>query len=88
MKSLPSRSSAPSAGTKGATNDVVIAAATDDNKFRLVTLAFQRCKQLQNGARPRVEPGDHKSQRIAMLEVLAGAVSWSLMDLPLRTTPA
>ena len=77
MKSLPSKSTAPSA--KGPTS-VVIAAATDDNKFRLVTLAFQRAKQLQNGARPRVEPGDHKSQRIAMLEVLAGAISWDLMD--------
>lgn len=81
MKSLPSKSSAPSAGTKGPTN-VVIAAATDDNKFRLVTLAFQRAKQLQNGARPRVEPGDHKSQRIAMLEVLAGAISWTLTEKP------
>jgi DNA-directed RNA polymerase omega subunit len=79
MKSLPS---GPSAGKKGAVTNPVMAAATDDNKFRLVTLAFQRCKQLQNGARPRVEPGDHKSQRIAMLEVLAGAISWSLTDLP------
>jgi len=56
----------------------------DENKFRLVTLAFQRCKQLQNGARPRVEPGDHKSQRIAMLEVMAGTISWSLTPLPVR----
>ena len=80
MKSTTSRSSAPSAGTKP--TNVVIAAATDDNKFRLVTLAFQRAKQLQNGARPRVEPGDHKSQRIAMLEVLAGAISWSLTEKP------
>jgi len=56
----------------------------DENKFRLVTLAFQRCKQLQNGARPRVDPGDHKSQRVAMLEVMAGMISWSLTELPLR----
>ena len=64
--------------------DAAAGAAGDENKFRLVTLAFQRCKQLQNGARPRVEPGDHKSQRIAMLEVMAGAISWSLTEKPGR----
>ena len=48
------------------------------NKFCLVTVTFQRAKQLQNGARPRVETGGHKFQRVAQLEVTAGLVSWSV----------
>jgi DNA-directed RNA polymerase subunit K/omega len=45
--------------------------------FHLVSVVFQRAKQLQNGARPRVDPGDHKPTRVALLEVLADTVSWS-----------
>lgn len=48
------------------------------NKFCLVTVTFQRAKQLQNGARPRVDAGNHKFLRVAMLEVMAGLVSWSV----------
>jgi DNA-directed RNA polymerase omega subunit len=48
------------------------------NKFRLVTLALQRARQLKDGARPRVEPGGHKILRVALLEVMAGTVSWSV----------
>jgi DNA-directed RNA polymerase subunit K/omega len=45
--------------------------------FHLVSVVFQRAKQLQNGARPRVDAGDHKPTRVALLEVLADTVSWS-----------
>ncbi len=45
--------------------------------FHLVSVVFQRAKQLQNGARPRVEAGDHKATRVALLEVLADTVSWT-----------
>lgn len=65
-----------SAAAAGA--DAAVGSAGDENKFRLVTLAFQRSKQLQDGARPRVDPGDHKSPRVAMLEVMAGTISWGL----------
>jgi len=51
-----------------------------DSKFRFITVSAQRAKQIQNGAKPRVEPRSHKSTRIAMEEVLAGAVSWELRD--------
>jgi len=51
-----------------------------ESKFRLVTLTAQRAKQLQNGARPRVDGGDHKFLRVALLEVMAGTVSWSLAE--------
>jgi hypothetical protein len=45
--------------------------------FHLVSVVFQRAKQLQNGARPRVDAGEHKPTRVALLEVLADTVSWS-----------
>jgi DNA-directed RNA polymerase subunit K/omega len=45
--------------------------------FHLVCVVFQRAKQLQNGARPRVDAGDHKPTRVALMEVLADTVSWS-----------
>jgi DNA-directed RNA polymerase subunit omega len=49
-----------------------------ESKFRLITVAAQRAKQLQGGAKPRVESRSRKPTRIAMEEVLAGAVSWEL----------
>jgi DNA-directed RNA polymerase subunit K/omega len=45
--------------------------------FHLVSVVFQRAKQLQNGARPRVDAGNHKPTRVALMEVLADTVSWS-----------
>lgn len=51
-----------------------------DSKFRFITVAAQRAKQLQNGAKPRVETRSRKPTRIAMQEVLAGAVSWEIKD--------
>jgi DNA-directed RNA polymerase omega subunit len=51
-----------------------------DSKFRFITVTAQRAKQLQNGAKPRVEPKCWKSTRIAMEEVIAGAISWELID--------
>jgi DNA-directed RNA polymerase subunit omega len=51
-----------------------------DSKFRFITVAAQRAKQLQNGAKPRVESRTRKPTRVAMHEVLAGAVSWELKE--------
>ena len=51
-----------------------------DSKFRFITVASQRAKQLQNGAKPRVETKSRKPTRVAMQEVLAGAVSWEVRD--------
>lgn len=53
-----------------------------ESKFHLVTLTAQRAKQLQNGARPRVDGGDHRHLRVAMLEVMAGLISWSVLESP------
>lgn len=51
-----------------------------DSKFRFITVAAQRAKQLQAGAKPRVEAKSRKPTRIAMSEVVAGAVSWELKE--------
>ena len=49
-----------------------------DSKFRFIVVAAQRAKQIQNGAKARVETRSRKPTRIAMHEVLAGAVSWEI----------
>jgi DNA-directed RNA polymerase subunit omega len=47
-----------------------------DSKYRLIILAAKRSKQLQRGARPRIEidPAKHKPTRIALEEVVQGKV--------------
>lgn len=57
---------------------VDIGAVVVTDKFCLAALAFLRARQLQNGARPRVEAADHKPCRLALLEVAAGLVSWDV----------
>jgi DNA-directed RNA polymerase subunit omega len=51
-----------------------------DSKFQFITVAAQRAKQLQNGAKPRVEARSRKPTRVAMQEVLAEAVSWEMRE--------
>jgi DNA-directed RNA polymerase subunit omega len=60
-------------------NELIISRDVD-SKFRFITVAAQRAKQVQNGAKPRVEVRSRKPTRIAMQEVLAGAVSWEVRD--------
>jgi DNA-directed RNA polymerase omega subunit len=47
-----------------------------DSKYRLIILAAKRSKQLQRGARPRIEIDQtkHKPTRIALEEVIQGTV--------------
>ena len=47
------------------------------NRFLLSALAFQRSRQLKDGATARVAPNGHKPTYIAVLEVLANTISWS-----------
>jgi DNA-directed RNA polymerase subunit K/omega len=47
-------------------------------RFHVAAVAFQRARQLQNNARPRIEVDGHKFHRIALMEVMAGAVEWSI----------
>ena len=47
-----------------------------DSKYRLIIIAAKRSKQLQRGARPRIEIDQtkHKPTRIALEEVVRGTV--------------
>ena len=47
-----------------------------DSKYRLIILAAKRSKQLQRGARPRIDidPTKHKVTRIALEEVVQGKI--------------
>lgn len=53
-----------------------------DSKYRLIILAAKRSKQLQRGARPRIEidPVKHKPTRIALEEVMRGKVNFNIKD--------
>jgi DNA-directed RNA polymerase subunit omega len=53
-----------------------------DSKYRLILIAAQRSKQLQKGARPRVDMDmqRHKPTRIALEEVQRGMVTFSILD--------
>lgn len=53
-----------------------------DSKYRLIILAAKRSKQLQRGARPRIEidPVKHKPTRIALEEVMRGKVNFTVQD--------
>jgi hypothetical protein len=44
------------------------------DRFYVATLMFQRARQIRDGARPRVDSRGHSAVRVALLEVLAGAV--------------
>jgi DNA-directed RNA polymerase omega subunit len=53
-----------------------------DSKYRLIILASKRSKQLQRGARPRIDIDTlkHKNTRIALEEVMRGRVNFSKTD--------
>ena len=51
-----------------------------ESKFRFITVAAQRAKQLQSGAKPRVDTHSRKSTRVAVEETIAGTVSWEVRD--------
>jgi DNA-directed RNA polymerase omega subunit len=54
-----------------------------DAKYRLIILAAKRSKQLQRGARPRIDidPTKHKPTRIALEEVIRGKVPFHFKAL-------
>jgi DNA-directed RNA polymerase omega subunit len=53
-----------------------------DSKYRLIILAAKRSKQLQRGARPRIEidAAKHKPTRIALEEVMRGKISFTIRE--------
>lgn len=50
---------------------------TRGNRFLLSVIAFQRSKQVQGGAKVRIERNGHKPTYVAVLEVLANRISWT-----------
>jgi len=54
-----------------------------DSKYRLIILAAKRSKQLQRGARPRIEIDStkHKPTRIALEEVIQGTVRFTITEI-------
>ncbi|HVF86770.1 MAG TPA: DNA-directed RNA polymerase subunit omega [Pyrinomonadaceae bacterium] len=53
-----------------------------DSKYRMIIVAAQRSKQIQRGARPRVEMDTqrHKPTRVALEEVQRGKVAFSIIE--------
>lgn len=53
-----------------------------DSKYRMIIVAAQRSKQLQRGARARVEMDNqqHKHTRVALLEVEQGKIDFTITD--------
>ena len=51
-----------------------------DSKYRMIIVAAKRSKQLQRGARPRIEidPQKHKPTRVALEEVIRGKVNFTI----------
>ena len=52
------------------------------NKFEFITIASERCRQLQRGARSRIESPSRKSVTVAQEEVLAGVIPYSYGPFP------
>jgi DNA-directed RNA polymerase subunit omega len=49
-----------------------------DSNYRYILVAARRARQLQGGSRPRVDTKSRKPCRIAMEELGAGKVEWSI----------
>jgi len=52
------------------------------NKFEFITIAAERCRQLQRGARARIETPSSKFVTVAQEEVLAGVIPYSYGPFP------
>jgi DNA-directed RNA polymerase omega subunit len=52
------------------------------NKFEFIAIAAERCRQLQRGARPRIETDSRKWVTVAQEEVLAGVIEFSYCPFP------
>jgi len=49
-----------------------------DSNYRYVLVAARRARQIQNGARPVLDPRSRKPCRIAEEEIQAGKVKWEI----------
>lgn len=53
-----------------------------DSKYRLIIVAAKRSKQLQRGARPRIDMDiqKHKATRVALEEVMRGKINFTIFS--------
>jgi DNA-directed RNA polymerase omega subunit len=53
-----------------------------DSKYRLIIVAAKRSKQLQRGAKPRIDIDSqkHKPTRIALEEVIRGKIPFAIQN--------
>lgn len=60
-----------------------------DSKYRLIIVAAKRSKQLQRGAKPRIEIDlqKHKPTRVALEEVISGKVPFHVTDADSKLAP-
>ena len=70
------------AETKNGSSELIEEGTTPemDSKYRMIIVAAKRSKQLQRGARPRIEidPTKHKPTRVALEEVIRGKVNFTI----------
>jgi DNA-directed RNA polymerase subunit K/omega len=57
---------------------VVVPVNPLDNRFLVVAVACRRVMQIRNGARPHLDPDGHKPCVMAVAEVMAGTVPYSV----------
>jgi DNA-directed RNA polymerase subunit omega len=55
-----------------------------DSNYRYVLVAARRARQIQNGARPVVDPHSRKPCRIAEEEIQAGRVKWEIPPMAVK----
>ena len=53
-----------------------------DSKFRFVLLAAERAEQMLRGAKPKIDMGEVKSTRVAMMEISNDLVEWDYGPAP------
>lgn len=51
-----------------------------DSNYRFIQVAAKRARQLQNGARPQVNLESTKATKLAMEEIKAGKVEWTIPE--------
>jgi DNA-directed RNA polymerase subunit omega len=51
-----------------------------DSKYRKILIAAKRSKQIQNGARPRVNLPNAKATRIALAEIERGLINFEVTN--------
>lgn len=65
-----------------ATDETTAQQPAIDSKYRMIIVAAQRSKQIQRGARPRIEMDAqrHKPTRVALEEVQRGKIDFSIIE--------